>query len=56
MFKNMRIIFMLGDSKDQVRSQVKYEYNLYGDLVQENFLDSYHNLTYKGIMSLKWIN
>jgi hypothetical protein len=57
MFEHMRIVFMLGDSKDEeVKSQLKYEFNLYGDLVQENFLDSYHNLTYKGIMSLKWIN
>ena len=57
MYKDMRIVFMLGESEDEnVKNKLKYEFDLYGDLVQENFLDSYRNLTYKGIMSLKWIS
>ena len=56
MFKDMRVVFMLGDTKNEVvTSLLKYEYSLYNDLIQEDFLDSYRNLTYKGIMSLKWI-
>lgn len=56
MYKNMRAIFMLGDTTDEtLKSLLKYEFSIYNDLVQENFLDSYRNLTYKGVMSLKWI-
>jgi beta-1,3-galactosyltransferase 1 len=32
------------------------EAEYYGDIVQENFMDSYHNLTYKGIMAFKWLS
>ncbi len=27
---------------------------MYGDLVQENFLDSYRNLTLKTLMGIRW--
>ena len=54
-FKDMRVVFMVGDTEDKaLKSLLKYEYSLYMDLVQQNFIDSYRNLTYKGIMALKW--
>lgn len=37
-----------------------YVYNnfiiLLGDIIQENFVDSYNNLTLKSILMLKWVN
>lgn len=57
MFKNVRIVFMLGESLEKnVQDRVKLEFNIYQDIVQENFIDSYRNLTYKGIMAMKWIS
>ncbi|CAF4993972.1 unnamed protein product, partial [Rotaria magnacalcarata] len=35
---------------------VKFENDLYQDIVQEDFLDSYRNLTHKAVMALKWIS
>lgn len=28
----------------------------FGDIIEEDFLDTYHNLTLKSIAMLKWIN
>ena len=39
-----------------MQEAVAMESDLYGDIVQENFVDSYRNLTYKGIMGLKWVS
>ncbi|KAF6036998.1 hypothetical protein EB796_004697 [Bugula neritina] len=33
---------------------IRYESETYGDIVQESFLDSYRNLTYKAIEGAKW--
>ncbi|MCA9460432.1 MAG: hypothetical protein KC550_07845, partial [Nanoarchaeota archaeon] len=38
-----------------VRDKLRLENELYADIVQEDFQDAYKNLTYKGIMALKWI-
>ena len=56
---DMKIVFMLGVSKNSFTKNqklIELEYSIYGDLVQEDFEDSYRNLTYKGIMALKWIS
>lgn len=43
--------------KDKLLNQkLRLEFNLYGDIVQENFTDSYRNLTYKCIEAMKWIS
>lgn len=39
-----------------VQRAVEFEAEQYGDIVQEDFLDTYRNLTYKGIAALKWID
>lgn len=39
-----------------VNKKLWLEFNLYGDIVQENFTDSYRNLTYKCIEAMKWIS
>jgi beta-1,3-galactosyltransferase 1 len=57
MFRDIRLVFMMGYTLDKKTTQLlTLESNLYQDLVQENFIDSYKNLTYKGIMAMKWIS
>ena len=57
MFRDMRIVFMMGSTNDnKVNGLLKLEYGLYKDIVQEDFIDAYKNLTYKGIMAMKWIS
>jgi hypothetical protein len=51
MFKELRLVFMLGESRSgRVRGSVALEARYYNDIVQEDFEDSYRNLTYKGRM------
>ncbi|XP_071813608.1 beta-1,3-galactosyltransferase 1-like [Apostichopus japonicus] len=53
--KIIRSIFLLGDSGDQtVTSKVRNEADKYGDILMEDFHDSYRNLTLKTLMGLKW--
>ncbi|XP_071506565.1 beta-1,3-galactosyltransferase 1-like [Diadema antillarum] len=42
-------------SDDAVQSKIDQEYELYRDIVQEDMIDSYQNLTRKTIMGLKWV-
>ncbi len=50
MFRDLRLVFMIGETKENISiSQLKLEFNYFNDIVQENFHDSYKNLTYKGI-------
>jgi beta-1,3-galactosyltransferase 1 len=53
----IRVVFILGFSDDKnLQDAVHMESDMYGDIVQEDFLDSYRNLTYKAIAGLKWIS
>ena len=54
----IRLIFVMGKTADpaDVQNSLYFESEQYGDIVQEDFLDSYRNLTYKGVASLKWIS
>ena len=56
--ENIRVIFMLGKTSDpfKVQNSLFSESEQYGDIVQEDFLDTYTNLTYKGVAGLKWIS
>ena len=57
LFSDLRLVFMIGKSIDQnVMKAIEYENELYRDIVQEDFIDAYKNLTYKGVMALKWIS
>lgn len=53
----IRVVFFTG-SRDStgVQRALQFESEQYGDVVQEDFLDTYRNLTYKGIAALKWIS
>lgn len=59
----VRIAFFMGSANEssaakqkQLQENIVLEHEMYGDIVQEDFLDSYHNLTYKGVAALKWIS
>ena len=53
----IKTVFIMGIVKDlNVMNSIRLEYGVYKDIVQENFIDSYRNLTYKGIAALKWIS
>ena len=52
-----RLVFLLGTTTNSnVSLEIQKEALLYGDIVQGPFHDSYHNLTYKSVMGLKWIS
>ncbi|KAK7101484.1 beta-1,3-galactosyltransferase 5-like [Littorina saxatilis] len=52
---NASLVFILGSVPDPKLLQLLLmENERYGDIVQEDFLDSYRNLTYKAIAGLKW--
>ena len=56
-FRDIRLVFMMGKSIDfKTTQKLRLESNIYGDIVQEDFIDSYRNLTYKGIMAMRWIS
>jgi hypothetical protein len=56
LFPNIRTVFMMGSTNDSnINKLLKYEYGEYSDIVQENFLDTYRNLSLKAIMALKWV-
>lgn len=56
-FPNVRIIFLTGLSNDSnVNLKLEQENQIYKDIVQENFIDTYRNLTLKTIMGYKWIS
>ena len=53
----IKLIFLCGISSEQtVQDALLMESNVYKDIIQEDFVDSYRNLTYKAIMGLKWIS
>ena len=52
----VRVIFFLGDTKStKIQDGLYYESELYRDIVQETYMDSYKNLTYKFMSAMKWI-
>ena len=53
----IKLIFLCGASSEKtVQDALTMESNYYKDIIQEDFVDSYRNLTYKAIMGLKWIS
>ena len=57
---HVRLVFVMGQGVNETSSGsqdgLMFESEQYHDIVQENFQDSYRNLTYKGIAALKWIS
>ncbi|XP_052090833.1 beta-1,3-galactosyltransferase 5-like [Mytilus californianus] len=50
---NIKLVFLLGYSP-LIKQYINMEYNLYKDIVQQNFIDDYFNNTLKTIMGLDW--
>ena len=51
---NMRILFVVGKSDiESTQQKLEMEYSLYGDILQGDFLDTYKNLTYKAVFTLR---
>ena len=48
---------MIGMSnKTNINRQIELENDLYGDLVQIDYIDTYRNLTYKSMSTMKWVS
>lgn len=53
----LKAVFMVGDSMNEtINNQLIEENKIYNDIVQEDFMDTYRNLTLKTLMGLKWIS
>lgn len=54
--KPVRTFFLLGSTPSQdVHAQVTREGQVYGDIIQKDFLDVYSNLTLKTMMGMEWV-
>ena len=54
---SMRIIFLLGiPEQDSTQVLIEHENSLHNDIIQGRFLDTYHNLTHKGVLGIRWIS
>lgn len=56
----IRTVFFIGlqpdtDAGRRTQEYIEYEAKKYKDIVQEDFVDTYHNLSHKGIGALKWV-
>lgn len=55
--KDIAVAFMLGStSNETVNSNIEKEQNLFGDIIQGKFIDTYDNLTLKTISMLEWVD
>ncbi|OQR68222.1 beta-1 [Tropilaelaps mercedesae] len=58
--RDSRVFFLVGrplfSNDTQLQDKIEAEANRYDDLIQEDFLDTYNNLTLKSAFLLKWAN
>ena len=53
----IRSVFLLGEvSNASQQTALQQEHVQFGDLLQGHFLDSYHNLSHKGVMGFRWVS
>ncbi|XP_033725428.1 beta-1,3-galactosyltransferase brn-like [Pecten maximus] len=52
--KSIKIVFLIAATEEEIQVFIDYEARKFRDIVQENFLDSYRNNTYKTIMGYNW--
>jgi beta-1,3-galactosyltransferase 1 len=51
-----RILFLLGAVKNiSLQAEIVKEFKENEDMLQGDFIDDYHNLTYKGVMAYRWL-
>uniref|UniRef100_A0A4X2KL26 Hexosyltransferase n=2 Tax=Vombatus ursinus TaxID=29139 RepID=A0A4X2KL26_VOMUR len=48
-------LFMLGVQKQGSTEAIRKESMMYRDIIQQDFQDTYHNLTLKVLMGMKWV-
>lgn len=54
---HVEVVFLVGRTvNDERQARILDESQSHNDLIQENFLDSYNNLTLKTLLMLKWVN
>lgn len=54
--ENVRVIFLLGTVSDsKLQEDIIQESRRYNDIIQGDFVDSYRNLTNKGVLGYRWI-
>ncbi|BHF80633.1 Beta-1,3-galactosyltransferase 1 [Sparganum proliferum] len=51
---NIPVVFLLGAYEHGNNSDIEEEQRMYGEIVQQEFVDHYDNNTYKAIMGFKW--
>ncbi|XP_046371848.2 beta-1,3-galactosyltransferase 1-like [Haliotis rufescens] len=52
----LTVVFFVGKTNNaSLQTEVKRESQKYRDMVQGNFIDSYHNMTHKHIMAFHWV-
>ena len=52
-----KLVFLLGcPEDDKTQEMLEEENKKHGDIVQGDFLDTYHNLSYKAIMGHLWVS
>ncbi|XP_046369547.1 beta-1,3-galactosyltransferase 1-like isoform X1 [Haliotis rufescens] len=52
----LTVVFLVGQTNNaSLQTEVAKESQKYQDMVQGNFIDSYHNLTHKHIMGYHWV-
>lgn len=54
--KNIQVVYLTGKINDKnVQNKLMLESQTYSDIIQGDFIDSYQNSTYKGVLGFKWV-
>ncbi|XP_020662403.1 lactosylceramide 1,3-N-acetyl-beta-D-glucosaminyltransferase [Pogona vitticeps] len=58
---NIKTLFVLGQpsnltQRNQIQKRLQREDKMYGDLIQQDFLDTFYNLTHKLLLQFSWVN
>lgn len=54
---NVSVVFFLGSvTNPSLQTSIEYESEIYRDMIQATYKDSYRNLTYKAISGCKWVS
>ena len=52
-----KLVFLLGATENaELQENIERENSDYHDIVQGDFIDTYHNLSYKSIMGKLWVS
>ena len=54
--KHLKVIFLVGTTENKtMQEKLRNESNVFHDIIQGDFVDTYRNLTNKGVMGYRWI-